>query len=263
MTSNNKYRSIFISDLHLGSRAFQAEEFCKWIKNNTCDQLYLVGDIIDFWKLRRNVYWPQSHSNALRRILTASKRNTQIYYVIGNHDEELRDWLTEHVLSFGNIQFANQFDHILVNGQKFLVTHGDLFDGVVRYHKWLSLIGDHMYSMLLWFNEIINKLRRLFGKEYWSFSGYIKTNTKQAVAFITKFEEYLEAHARAADYDGVICGHIHTPSLYTKDAFTYINTGDWCETISAVVEHHNGLIELLVWNNQTNSLEQHTKWMPV
>lgn len=258
-----KYRSIFISDIHLGSRACAADHVCDFLKHNTSDTLYLVGDILDLWKLRRQVYWPQSHSNVIRRILTASKRGTQIKYVLGNHDEDLRAWLGDMHHMWGNIQVANQFDHVMVQGDKLLVTHGDLYDGVIRYHKWLSMLGDQAYTSLLWCNHVINKLRGFFGKDYWSFSTYIKVNTKQAVAFVTKFEEHVCDHARKHDYVGVICGHIHTPSMKTHpDGFVYMNTGDWCETLSVITETHEGKFELWVWNTSESALKLTNTWSP-
>lgn len=251
-----KYRSVFISDVHLGSRACQADAVCEFLKNHSCETLYLVGDIIDFWKLKRgDVYWPQSHSNVIRRILTASKRGTQVKYVIGNHDDVLRDWFTDLISMFGNIQVADSFDHTCVNGEIWLVTHGDLFDGVVRYHRWLSVLGDRAYGLLLWLNQSVNRVRTLLGKDYWSFSNFIKVNTKQAVAFVTRFEECLKTYAHAQSYKGVICGHIHSPEMSQVDHFTYVNTGDWCETMSAVLETWDGVMELWVWDAQTRSLK--------
>jgi UDP-2,3-diacylglucosamine pyrophosphatase LpxH len=251
-----KYRSVFISDVHLGSRACQADHVCDFLKTHTCHSLYLVGDIIDFWKLKRGEpYWPQSHSNVIRRILTASKRGTQVKYVIGNHDDVLREWFSDLMSMWGNIQVADQFDHVCVNGETWLVTHGDLFDGVIRYHRWLSVLGDQAYGALLWLNHVINQIRRGMGKDYWSFSNYIKVNTKQAVAFVTKFEEQLKTHSLKAGYTGVVCGHIHTPQIIQDPGFTYVNTGDWCETLSAVVETWSGDWQLMCWDTQTSSLK--------
>ena len=256
----NKYRSVFISDVHLGSRAAQADLLCDFLKNNTCQTLYLVGDIIDFWKLQQGVYWPQSHSNVIRRVLTASKRGTNVKYAIGNHDENLRSWFSDIVL--GNVEIANHFDHQLSNGKNLLVTHGDLFDGVVRNHKWLSILGDRAYTFLLWSNTWLNKLRSLFGQDYYSFSSFLKTNTKQAVAFITSFEKFLCDHAKERGYTGVICGHIHTPTIKAEEAFVYMNTGDFCETISAIVENFDNTFDLLVWNDEQKQMIVKSSWAP-
>lgn len=258
---NKKYRSVFISDVHLGSRVSQSELLCDFLKNNSCDTLYLVGDIVDFWKLERTIFWPQSHSNVIRRILTASKRDTKVKYVIGNHDEQLRSWFHDTSFLFGNIEIANQFEHYTVCKKRILVTHGDLFDNVIRYHKWLSILGDKAYSGLIFANSAINKIRKIFGRGHWSFSNYIKINTKQAVSFITKFEDSLIAYAKAEDYDGVICGHIHTPAMKCEYDFLYLNTGDWCETVSAIVEHHDGTLEVLVLDPVSNQLKP--KWSTV
>lgn len=249
---------MFISDVHLGSRISQTEVLCDFLKNNTCDTLYLVGDIVDFWKLERSIFWPQSHSNVIRRILTASKRDTNVKYVIGNHDETLRNWFHDATFSFGNIEIANQFEHQTVSSRKILVTHGDLFDNVIRYHKWLSILGDKAYSGIIFINFAIDKIRKFLGRNDWSFSTYIKINTKQAVAFITKFEDALIAHAKSEKYDGVICGHIHTPAMKQLDKFIYMNTGDWCETVSAIVENHDGTFEVLLFDPVSNQMK--TKW---
>jgi UDP-2,3-diacylglucosamine pyrophosphatase LpxH len=257
---NSKYRSIFISDVHLGSRACQADLLAQFLKQNSCQNLYLVGDIFDLWKLKSSRYWPQSHSNVVRRVLTAAKRGTRVYYVLGNHDEHLRTWISD-ISTFGNIEMANSFDHYTANGQRFLVTHGDLFDGIIRYHKWLSILGDKAHSFLLWANTGVNWIRKKFGKDYWSFSSFLKTNTKQAVAFITKFQSHITQHARDEAYHGVICGHIHTPAIdVSADGFVYFNTGDWCETLSALVENFDGTLELLVWDTAGNSMRSSAAW---
>jgi len=259
--TKNKYKTVFISDVHLGSRACQAEVLCEFLKHSPCETLYLVGDIIDFWKLNRGVYWPQSHSNVIRRILTASKRGTSVKYVIGNHDEQLRQWFGDLTM-VGNIEIANHFDHVLSNGSKMLITHGDLFDDIMLYHKWLGILGDQAYTFLIWFNVWFNRLRKLCGKDYYSISNLLKTNTKQAVAFITKFEDFLCEHAKEKDYSAVLCGHIHSPDLREDERFVYMNTGDFCETISAIVENFDGSFDLLVWNSSINAIEKTKSWSP-
>ena len=256
------YKSIFLSDVHLGSRAAQAEPLCEFLKHNTCDTLYLVGDIIDLWKLNQHVFWPQSHSNVVRRVLTAAKRGTRVKYVIGNHDENFRHWFG-HFQSLGNIELANSFDHELANGQRLLVTHGDLFDSVMLGHRWLSVLGDRAYASLLWTNHVLNRLRRSCGLGYWSLASFLKTRTKTAVAFVTDFENLLIRHAESTGYAGVICGHIHTPKLRVEPTgVVYVNTGDWCETISAVVEKFDGTLELLVWDRELKSLTCQAQWTP-
>lgn len=255
-----KYRSIFISDLHLGSRACQADLLAQFLKTNTCENLYLVGDIFDLWKLKSSRYWPQSHSNVVRRLLTAAKRGSKVYYVLGNHDEYLRTWIAD-INTFGNITIANSFDHYTVSGQRFLVTHGDLFDGVIRYHKWLSILGDRAHSFVLWLNTGLNVIRSKFGRDYWSFSNFLKTNTKQAVAFITRYQHHLTQYARDEAYHGVVCGHIHSACVeVSEDGFVYFNTGDWCETVSALVEDFDGQWHLLVWDTDSNKMTARQTW---
>lgn len=240
-----KYRSIWISDIHLGITACRADELCKFLKENTCDQLYLVGDIIDWWKLRRSWGWPQNHTNVIRRLLTNAKRGTKIIYVIGNHDEFLRDWITFN-LQIGNITIVNQCDHTGINGHRYLVTHGDMFDTVTQNYKLITTIGDLAYNLLLEINSILNKTRKWFGFGYWSFSRYIKRNTKRAINFIFKFEEYLARHAFNDGYHGVICGHIHMPEIKPLFGIVYFNDGCWVENCSAVVENWDGTFNLLI-----------------
>jgi len=260
---SKKYKSIFISDVHLGSRVCQADLLCEFLKNNNCETLYVVGDLIDFWKISNGKpYWPQSHSNVLRRILTLSKRDSKINYVIGNHDEYFRKWLKteDSIFSFGNIEISNNFEHTTVCGKKLLVTHGDLFDNVMRNHRWLSLLGDKAYSFLIFLNLTINKFRKILGKEPWSFSNFVKVNTKKAVSFISNFEDCLIEYAHNKGYDGVICGHIHFPKIAKNGDLVYLNTGDWCETISAIVENYDGSLDLVVFDANTGKMKKISYW---
>lgn len=248
-----KYKSIFISDLHLGSQGCQADLICDFLKNNQAEKLYLVGDIIDGWKLRRKIYWPQSHSNVIRRILTASKRGTKVYYILGNHDEVLRKWIGFD-LRFGRIRIVNRIDHQGIDGKKYLVIHGDLFDSLMHFQmgKLLMHIGDKLYDWLLTLNNINNKIRGLLGFPYWSLSKYIKKNTKQALNFIYSFEEKLAEYAKAKGYDGVICGHIHTHAMKNIHGIDYMNSGDWVESCSALVENHDGTWQIIIWDKIIN-----------
>lgn len=241
------YKSIWISDLHLGSKGCKAIELCKFLKENTSDNLFLVGDIIDGWKLTRNWHWPQEHSNVIRRLLTKAKRGTKITYVVGNHDEFLRPWL-KHKLLIGNLSVVNQITYIDIKGRKWIITHGDLFDHVTRNWKWVSLLGDHAYSLLLSSNGLLNNIRKKLGLGYWSLSQYIKANTKKALDFIWKFEESVAKHAENENAFGIICGHIHTPAIKEIDGIMYLNDGDWVETCSAIVETHAGDFQLLILN---------------
>lgn len=244
------YRSIFVSDLHLGAGESQAEVFADFLKTHDCDNLYMVGDMIDGWKLNRRWFWPQAHSNALRKVLTKANRGCQVVYITGNHDEFLRSFLPDFSY-FGAVQIVNQTIYKDLHGRTWFVTHGDMFDAVTRHWKWISKLGDRLYSVLLAANTALAYMRRLFGLGYWSLSQYAKQNTKQAVSFIAKFEEHLARHAHSQGCHGVICGHIHTPAIKTIQDVFYLNTGDFCETCSAIVETHNGSWQLL--KLQTNN----------
>jgi UDP-2,3-diacylglucosamine pyrophosphatase LpxH len=244
-----KYRSIFISDIHLGSRGCKADLLCSFLKNNTSDNLYLVGDIVDGWRLQRHWYWPQEHSNVLRRFLTAAKRGTQIKYIAGNHDEAMRPWL-KHIPAIGNVEFSNREDYTGINGRKYLVVHGDMFDGLMAATsgKFIMHIGDRLYDVLVRLNDWYAWFRSKLGLDYWSMSAWIKKNTKQAVGYVLNFEGLLADYCKAKGYDGIICGHIHTPCMKDINGITYMNDGDWVESCTALVEHHDGTWEMIYWN---------------
>ena len=208
----NQYKSIFISDVHLGTSSCKAEALCKFLKTYNSDNLFLIGDIIDGWRLQRGWNWPQSHSNVIRKILTKAKRGTKIVYLSGNHDEFLRKW-TDYDLKIGNIHIVDNYTYMSTSGYKFLLTHGDLFDAVTRNWKLVSIVGSILYDILLIINGYYNEIRRIFGCGYWSLSKYIKHNAKQAANFIFSFEDHLADHALTENYDGVICGHIHYPEI--------------------------------------------------
>ncbi|KJS34882.1 MAG: serine/threonine protein phosphatase [Hyphomonas sp. BRH_c22] len=240
-----KYRAIFISDVHLGSRGSQAEALCAFLKLNTSAHLYLVGDIIDGWRLKKKWYWPQAHTNAIRRILTAAKRGTDVTYIIGNHDEFLRAFM-HFRLNFGDIHVKNRAVHQGEDGKRYLVVHGDMFDGMMRAdRKWIMHLGDHAYNLLLWVNTNLNSVRRLLGLPYWSLSAALKKRTKRALNYIHNFEDHVAAYCRRKGYDGAICGHIHVAEMRDIDGITYMNDGDWVESCTALVEHHDGRWELL------------------
>jgi UDP-2,3-diacylglucosamine pyrophosphatase LpxH len=242
-----KFKTIWISDIHLGTRGCKADQLCRFLKTYECETLYLVGDIIDGWKLTRSWHWPQEHSNVIRRLLTKAKRGTNIVYIVGNHDEFLRPWL-KHKLAFGNLTISNQIIHIDLKGRKWLVTHGDMFDQVTRHWKWLSILGDRAYTIMLIANGILHKIRNKFGFGYWSLSKWLKSKAKQAINFIYKFEEHLATHAANNNCYGVICGHIHTPAIKEINGIIYANDGDWVETCSALVETYDGEFKLLILN---------------
>ena len=248
-----QYKSIFISDIHLGTKGCQADALCVFLKNNTCENLFLVGDILDGWRLKKRWYFPQSHANVIRRILTAAKRGTKVYYILGNHDEALRGFL-RYDITFGDIKIINRYDYVGVDGKRYLVTHGDAFDNLMaKDKKWLMHLGDTLYTFFIWFNRQFNRVRSLLGLKYWSLSKWLKDNAKHAVKFINRFEEYIAAYCEAKGYDGVICGHIHKAEIKQIGNVTYMNDGDWVESATALLEHKDGTWEIYYDSTQTNN----------
>lgn len=238
------YRAIWISDIHLGTSGCKADFLLDFLRANESDQLYLVGDIIDGWQLKRGWYWKQSHNDVVQKILRKARKGTKVTYIVGNHDEALREFLG---LRFGDILIENEAVHPLLDGRRLWVTHGDLFDGVIQYAKWLAYLGDTAYTMALKVNDHFNYLRHKMGMSYWSLSQYLKHRVKNAVSFITAFEEALTTEARRRGYDGVVCGHIHRPEIREIDGTLYCNDGDWVESLSALVETHEGELKLVYW----------------
>ena len=240
-----KYRAIFISDVHLGSQGSQAEALCEFLKANTCNKLYLVGDIVDGWRLRKKWFWPQSHTNVIRRILTVSKRGSEVIYLVGNHDEFLRAFLQFRV-NFGRVLIRNRAVHEGVDKKRYLVVHGDMFDGMMRADKkWIMFLGDNLYNFLLWTNTKLNSVRRRFGMPYWSLSQALKKKTKRALNYIHNFEDHVAGYCRRKGFDGAICGHIHVAEMRDIGGVAYMNDGDWVESCTALVEHHDGRWELV------------------
>jgi UDP-2,3-diacylglucosamine pyrophosphatase LpxH len=241
------YKSIFISDVHLGTRGCSADELCVFLKNNTCENLFLVGDIVDGWRIRKRWYWPQSHTNVIRRILTSSKRGTNVYYLPGNHDEAIRKFLM-YDIELGNIKFIDRCDYLSIDGKRFLIIHGDFFDVLMLDKKWLMHVGDTLYDFMIWFNLKLNQIRTVFGMEYWSLSNYLKQNTKQALSYISRFEDHLADYCKENNYDGIICGHIHKAEIRTINGIVYMNDGDWVESRTALVEHTDGTWEIVEYD---------------
>jgi UDP-2,3-diacylglucosamine pyrophosphatase LpxH len=243
------YRTIWISDVHLGTPGCRAADLTAFLKAHECEQLYLVGDIIDGWRLKSSFYWPQEHSNVVRQILTKAKRGTRVTYVSGNHDEFLRRFL-DQPLQLGNIQIVNEAIHETADGKHLLVVHGDLFDGITRYHRWLALTGDVAYNATLWANRWFNSFRARAGMPYWSLSAYAKQKVKQAVNFIYEFEKAVAHEAARRKVGGVVCGHIHQAEIKSIEGVTYYNCGDWVESCTALAERRDGHIEVLHWNSE-------------
>jgi UDP-2,3-diacylglucosamine pyrophosphatase LpxH len=245
------YRTIWISDLHLGTRGCKSDNLLSFFKNHNCDYLYLVGDIVDAWRLKTSIYWPQSHSDVIRRIFTMAKRGTQVTYIAGNHDEFLRPWMDDYDLSFGNINIVREAEHTTLEGKRFLIVHGDEFDGITKYHKWLAFLGDHAYTLLLSLNHWFNWARARFGFKYWSLSAYIKHKTKEAVNFICEFEESVAWECNRRGFDGVVSGHIHHPEIREIKNIIYANDSDWVESCCFLAEDDDGSLVLIYWGDGT------------
>ena len=234
-------KTAFVSDVHLGSRYCHADRFLSFLQRHTFDELYLVGDVIDGWRLRRSWRWPAVYHQIVHRLLALHAQGTRLFYTPGNHDEFLRHYLRD----YGFIQIADEFVHVAEDGRNFLIVHGDKFDEVERTCKWLSVIGASLYEFLMWTNFVANRARRLLGLRDCRFSGRVKMRFKRAVNFISDFESKIAEHARRRDCQGVICGHIHAPTMQQLDDVTYCNTGDWVEHCTALVEHADGAWEVL------------------
>ena len=242
------FRTLFISDVHLGARACQADRLLDFLRYHDADTIYLVGDIVDGWQLKSNWYWPQPHNDVVQKLLRKARKGARIVYTPGNHDEFLREYLGTY---FGEVEFVDRTVHTTALGRTYLVMHGDQFDVVVAHAKWLAHVGDWAYRMALRVNIFINWVRRRLHRPYWSLSAWAKNKVKNAVSVIGRFEEALTLEARDTGVDGVICGHIHFADMHDRLGIHYINTGDWVESCTAVCETHDGQFELIKWDKQT------------
>jgi UDP-2,3-diacylglucosamine pyrophosphatase LpxH len=239
-----KYRSIWISDVHLGFRGCQAEFVLDFLQSTECRQLYLVGDIVDLWAMKNGVFWPQAHNNVVRAILDKARNGTEVIYVPGNHDDVFRTHLGS---DFGNVMVRDEVLHTTADGRRFLVMHGDKFDRVVQSGPWLAKLGARLYDLLLGINHRFNAVRRRLGFGYWSLAAFLKHRVKDAVNYIGDFENAVAEEARRHGVDGMVCGHIHHAEIRDIDGVTYCNCGDWVESCTALVERHDGTMELLRW----------------
>lgn len=237
-------RTVFISDVHLGTPGCQAEALLDFLRCVECETLYLVGDIVDGWQLMRRWYWPQAHNDVVQKVLRKARKGTRVVLVPGNHDEFARRYLGH---SFGGIEVVEDAVHQTADGRRFWVMHGDLFDGVVQCAPWLAHIGDSLYTVALRLNRALNSARARLGLPYWSLSRYLKLKVKRAVSFIGDFEMAVIREAKRRGVDGVVCGHIHHAELRTVDGLTYANDGDWVESLTALVEHGDGRLEVIEW----------------
>lgn len=238
------YRTIWISDIHLGTKACNAEYLLDFLRHTDSDTLYLVGDIVDGWRLKKNWYWPQAHNDIVQKLLRKARKGTKVIYLPGNHDEAARQFCGQQ---FGNIEVTHEVIHENADGRRFLVLHGDQFDVVVKHAKWLAHVGDKAYVILLALNTTVNTLRKWLGFNYWSLSAFLKHRTKKAVEFVGSYERAVSEEARRRSVDGVICGHVHTPEMKEMRGVLYVNDGDWVESCTALVEHPTGELELIRW----------------
>ena len=238
------HRTIFISDVHLGTPGCKAELLADFLAHNDCRTLYLVGDIVDFWRLKRSWFWSAAHSRVIDIILAKVKSGTRVVYVPGNHDEAFRDYCG--VLLAG-VELSIEAVHRTADGRDLLVLHGDSFDGIVTYARWLALLGDRAYAAALWLNDVVNRARRRLGLPHWSLSAFLKRKVKNAASFIADFEHALARAAKQRGADGVVCGHIHKAEIKTIDGMLYCNDGDWVESCTALTEDARGRLELVQW----------------
>jgi UDP-2,3-diacylglucosamine pyrophosphatase LpxH len=248
--SRLRFRAIFISDTHLGTPGCQAGHLLEFLRRTESDYLYLVGDIIDGWQMRRRWYWHQSHNDVVQKVPRKARKGSAVVYVPGNHDEGARHFLG---FAFGDIAIREEAIHTTARGKRLLVTHGDLFDGVVQCARWLALLGDVLYTFTLKLNRHFNALRARVGLPYWSLSQFLKHKVKNAVSYIVAFEEALAREARGRGFDGVVCGHIHKAEIRDIGGILYCNDGDWVESLTALVETTDGELRIVHWHETASA----------
>ena len=245
--AKRKFRTVWISDIHLGTRGCNAALLLDFLRSIECETLYLVGDIVDGWRLKKGWYWPDAHNEVVRRVLKLAHRGTRVVLIAGNHDEMLRPYAG---MTFGGVEVALEAIHTTADGRPLLITHGDAFDVVVLYHRWLAFLGDQAYNLLLRLNVVFNRARRQLQLPYWSLSSYLKRKVKNAVAFVGEFEEAVARAASERGVDGVVCGHIHCAEIRQIGSITYYNDGDWVESCTALVEDQYGAMKLIDWTQE-------------
>lgn len=246
-----RYRAIWVSDIHLGTRGCKATALLDFLQHTTSEYLYLVGDVVDGWQLRKRWYWPHAHNDVVQKILRIARNGTKVFYIPGNHDEAVRDFCE---LNFGGVLVTNSIIHTTADGKRLLTLHGDQFDAVMGYAKWLAKLGDTAYSLALIINTAFNYVRRKMGFPYWSLSAYLKQKVKNAVSQMSDFEEFIAEEGRRANADGVICGHIHHAEMRQIGDILYINDGDWVESCTALVEDFSGELRLIQWMKERDQL---------
>lgn len=236
--------------MHLGTPGCQADYLLDFLKTHESETLYLVGDILDGWHLKKGWYWPQTHNDVVQKILRKGRKGTRVVFIPGNHDESVRQFIG---LSFGEIEVHEDAIHTLANGKRLWVTHGDLFDGVMQHARWLAYVGDSAYSLILKLNRWFNAIRVRMGLPYWSLSQYLKHQVKNAVNFISAFEHVMTEEARRRECDGVVCGHIHKAEIREINGILYANDGDWVESLTALVEDFDGNLKIIHWNRRVEA----------
>jgi UDP-2,3-diacylglucosamine pyrophosphatase LpxH len=245
--SGRRYRTVFVSDVHLGTRGCKADALAAFLASTPCDKLFLVGDIIDGWRLTRRWYWPEAHTAVLHEILRKVDGGTRVIYVPGNHDEAFRDFCGR---SLAGIEIAREAVHETADGKHFLVIHGDQFDGVIAYAKWLAHFGDWAYTLVLRLSDVHSAMRRKLGLPYWSLSAYLKRKVKNAVEYVCRFQDVVAHEAKVRGFDGVVCGHIHHAAIEQVAGVLYCNDGDWVESCTALVENAFGALQIVRWTNE-------------
>ncbi|MCX7140681.1 MAG: UDP-2,3-diacylglucosamine diphosphatase [Proteobacteria bacterium] len=258
----HRVRTIFLSDIHLGTRACQAERLLDFLRVYEAEHMYLLGDIVDFWSLGRGIYWPSLHNTFVQKMLKRARHQVKVVFVPGNHDEALREYVGSN---FGDIRVVREAVHTTADGRRYLLLHGDEFDQITRCHRWIALLGDIGYGLLLRLNVLPSWFRRkLHLRGYWSLADYAKRKLKGALAFVYGFEESVAGHARLMGFDGVVCGHIHSAAIKDIGGIKYINCGDWVDSCTAIVEHHDGRMELVQWReSEAPSLESRQEALPM
>jgi len=255
-----KVRTAWISDLHLGTPGCQATALLDFLRHVECETLFLVGDIIDGWQLRRSWYWPQSHNDVVQKLLRKARKGTRVIFVPGNHDEFARRYVGHN---FGGVDVVKEHIHELADGRRLWITHGDLFDGVIQCARWLAYVGDFAYETTLKFNRHLNSWRARLGLPYWSLSRYLKLKVKRAVSYVGDFEAAVAREAHARGVQGVVCGHIHHAEMRVIDGILYCNDGDWVESLTALVEHPDGRLQIVDWTERTTAVRKPAAVVPV
>jgi len=252
-----KVRALFLSDIHLGSRACRADQLLSFLREHDPEHIFLIGDIIDFWAMSRGIYWPAPHNTVVQKILKKARHGTKVILIPGNHDEVLREYAGG---VFGNVDIMGEYVHTASDGRRYVLLHGDEYDQVTTCHRWVSMLGDVSYSLLVHLNRLLSLIRRKLGVSgHWSLADYAKRNVLRAVSFISDFEHAVVHHVKRRGLDGVICGHIHTPAIKRIDGVTYINCGDWVDSCTAIVEHYDGRMRLVRWVHLDATPAQHVE----